>query len=61
MGGPASRAGKAKTVLQFQRPAAAVWPTGWGPHWPAAGRALQALGWWLFWPSLLLALSSALG
>jgi CDP-diacylglycerol--glycerol-3-phosphate 3-phosphatidyltransferase len=23
--------------------------------------ALQAAGWWLFWPSLLLALSSALG
>ena len=31
-----------------------LWPAGWVGH----GLALT-VGWWLFWPSLLLALSSA--
>ncbi|MGB7565376.1 MAG: CDP-alcohol phosphatidyltransferase family protein [Prochlorococcaceae cyanobacterium] len=53
-GGPASWSGKAKTVLQFASLLLLLWPG------PAAG-LLHALGWWLFWPSLLLALSSALG
>jgi len=61
MGGPASRAGKAKTVLQFSALLLLLWPTGWGPTGGGLAAALQALGWWLFWPSLLLALSSALG
>ena len=53
-GGPASLAGKAKTVLQFTALLLLLWPWG-GALWP------QQIGWWLFWPSLLLALSSAWG
>lgn len=53
-GGPASLAGKAKTVLQFASLLLLLWP---GP----GAALLQSLGWWLFWPSLALALSSALG
>jgi CDP-diacylglycerol--glycerol-3-phosphate 3-phosphatidyltransferase len=53
-GGPASPAGKAKTVLQFAALLLLLWPWG-GGGW------LQLFGWWLFWPSLLLALSSAWG
>ncbi len=53
-GGPASWSGKAKTVLQFSALLLMLWP------W--AGRELLLpLGWWLFWPSLALALSSAWG
>jgi CDP-diacylglycerol--glycerol-3-phosphate 3-phosphatidyltransferase len=53
-GGPASLSGKAKTMLQFIALLLLLWP---GPAAAAANR----LGWWLFWPSLLLALSSAWG
>ena len=53
-GGPASLGGKAKTVLQFASLLLLLWP------WAGAKLALP-LGWWLFWPSLLLALSSAWG
>ena len=53
-GGPASLAGKAKTILQFSSLLLLLWPWG-GVGWP------QLIGWWLFWPSLLLALSSAWG
>jgi len=54
-GGPASWSGKAKTILQFASLLLLLWPfsLGAGP--------LQGLGWLLFWPSLLLALSSAWG
>jgi CDP-diacylglycerol--glycerol-3-phosphate 3-phosphatidyltransferase len=55
-GGPASRAGKAKTVLQFASLLLLLWPQAWGQ-----AASLHQLGWWLFWPSLLLALSSAWG
>jgi CDP-diacylglycerol--glycerol-3-phosphate 3-phosphatidyltransferase len=55
-GGPASAAGKAKTVLQFLALLLLLWPEGW-----AGVGLLRPLGWWLFWPSLALALSSALG
>ncbi|MEB3235769.1 MAG: CDP-alcohol phosphatidyltransferase family protein [Cyanobacteriota bacterium] len=58
-GGPASLAGKAKTVLQFASLLLLLWPTGWGGA-PLA-QVLHSMGFWLFWPSLLLALSSALG
>ncbi len=58
-GGPASASGKAKTVLQFAALLLLLWPAGWGT--PPLVQGLQALGWWLFWPSLLLALSSAAG
>jgi CDP-diacylglycerol--glycerol-3-phosphate 3-phosphatidyltransferase len=61
-GGPASLGGKTKTVLQFLALLLLLWPDGWGLG-AGAGLAglLHGIGWWLFWPSLLLALSSALG
>jgi CDP-diacylglycerol--glycerol-3-phosphate 3-phosphatidyltransferase len=58
-GGPASRAGKAKTILQFAALLLLLWPAGWLSA-PAVSW-LHGLGWLLFWPSLLLALSSAWG
>lgn len=58
-GGPASWSGKAKTVLQFAALLLLLWPDGWGPS--SAVGALHLAGFWLFWPSLLLALSSAWG
>ncbi|WP_244281849.1 CDP-alcohol phosphatidyltransferase family protein [Synechococcus sp. UW140] len=58
-GAPASRWGKAKTVLQFTSLLLLLWPETWGPE-PLI-LSLQQLGWWLFWPSLLLALHSAVG
>ena len=54
-GAPASTSGKAKTILQFLSLLLLLWPPAWAGH----GTAVP-LGWWLFWPSLLLALSSAL-
>ncbi|MFZ9567487.1 MAG: CDP-alcohol phosphatidyltransferase family protein [Vulcanococcus sp.] len=53
-GGPASWGGKAKTILQFISLLLLLWPWGGQGLW-------QTLGFWLFWPSLLLALSSAWG
>jgi CDP-diacylglycerol--glycerol-3-phosphate 3-phosphatidyltransferase len=53
-GGPASLGGKAKTVLQFASLLLLLWPWS-GAAWT------RWLGWWLFWPSLALALSSAWG
>ena len=53
-GGPASLAGKAKTVLQFLALLLMLWPPSWSGH-----QQLLVAGWWLFWPSLLLAVSSA--
>ncbi len=58
-GGPASLAGKAKTMLQFTSLLLLLWPASWGAAALVSG--LHSLGWWLFWPSLLLALSSAAG
>lgn len=55
-GGPASLGGKAKTVLQFAALLLLLWPAGW-----LLAPVLHQLGWWLFWPSLALALSSAWG
>ena len=55
-GAPASRSGKLKTILQFLSLLLLLWPPGWGGH-----AALVILGWWLFWPSLLLAMTSAVG
>ena len=67
-GGPASWSGKAKTILQFTSLLLLLWPTAWtlGLSQAASGElalpiVLRVMGWWLFWPSLLLALSSALG
>jgi CDP-diacylglycerol--glycerol-3-phosphate 3-phosphatidyltransferase len=58
-GGPASWSGKAKTMLQFTALLLLLWPTGWGSTSLVAW--LRWSGWLLFWPSLLLALSSAAG
>ncbi|MCT0224601.1 CDP-alcohol phosphatidyltransferase family protein [Synechococcus sp. CS-1328] len=63
-GGPASASGKAKTILQFASLLLLLWPETWslaGIASPGLPLVLRQLGWWLFWPSLLLALSSALG
>ncbi len=58
-GAPASSWGKAKTVLQFISLLLLLWPSGWGHSGLVEG--LHDLGWWLFWPSLVMALHSALG
>lgn len=64
-GGPASWSGKAKTILQFAALLLLLWPSGWGGTLTLGSIGLvgllHGLGWLLFWPSLLLALSSALG
>ena len=63
-GGPASSSGKAKTILQFTALLLLLWPAGWGLGLglaPALSGWLSSAGWWLFWPSLGLALSSAWG
>ena len=65
-GGPASWSGKAKTILQFAALLLLLWPNDWGASLGGPGSfglpaVLHLLGTWLFWPSLLLALSSAWG
>jgi CDP-diacylglycerol--glycerol-3-phosphate 3-phosphatidyltransferase len=63
-GGPASAAGKAKTILQFASLLLLLWPCDWGLGTPPAVGLVEWLHWGgflLFWPSLLLALTSALG
>ena len=55
-GGPASWGGKVKTILQFLSLLLLLWP----PSWPAHSLAWST-GWWLFWPALVLALTSAVG
>ena len=54
MGGRHRWRGKAKTVLQFLALLLMLWPPSWSGH-----QQLVVAGWWLFWPSLLLAVSSA--
>ena len=53
-GAPASSGGKLKTILQFVSLLLLLWPPDWNGH-----TLLVGVGWWLFWPSLLLAMSSA--
>ena len=53
-GAPASLGGKAKTTLQFLSLLLLLWPQPW-----AAQPWFVVIGWWLFWPSLVLALWSA--
>jgi CDP-diacylglycerol--glycerol-3-phosphate 3-phosphatidyltransferase len=57
-GGAASMTGKAKTLLQFAALLLMLWPQKWLP--PQVVSTIHGLGWCLFWPSLLLALCSAL-
>jgi len=52
-GGPASRAGKAKTIMQFSSILMLLWPPNFLLH-----SELSKLGWWMFWPYLFLAVSS---
>lgn len=58
-GGAASMTGKAKTLLQFAALLLMLWPQKWLS--PQVVSTIHGLGWCLFWPSLLLALYSALG
>ena len=65
-GGPASLGGKAKTILQFASLLLLLWPNSWGAALDGENSfglpgLLHLSGYWLFWPSLLLALSSAWG
>ena len=65
-GGPASWSGKAKTILQFTSLLLLLWPDGWDTAVSVPGVfglvvILRGLGYLLFWPSLVLALTSALG
>jgi CDP-diacylglycerol--glycerol-3-phosphate 3-phosphatidyltransferase len=53
-GAPASSGGKIKTILQFVSLLLLLWPPGW-----IGSSLLVQVGWWLFWPSLLLAMTSA--
>ena len=55
-GGPASRGGKAKTILQFMSVLLLLWPSGWGGE--SFCESMQQLGWLMFWPSLIIALTS---
>jgi CDP-diacylglycerol---glycerol-3-phosphate 3-phosphatidyltransferase len=65
-GGPASWSGKTKTILQFASLLLLLWPDNWaadlqGPNSFGLPALLHLLGYGLFWPALLLALSSAWG
>ncbi len=57
-GAPASWLGKWKTTLQFLSLFLMLWPTDWSAD--QLTLSLHALGWWLYWPALVLALWSAL-
>ena len=57
-GAPASWLGKWKTTLQFLSLFLLLWPTDWSAD--QLTLSLHALGWWLYWPALVLALWSAL-
>jgi len=55
-GGPASWGGKLKTILQFLSLLLLLWPAD-GLEAPLA----WTVGWWLFWPGFVLAMTSAVG
>ena len=54
----ASLGGKLKTNLQFLSLLLLLWPPGWGGIF--ISQTLNDLGWWIFWPSLIIAMTSAL-
>mgnify|MGYP003956119085 CR=1 FL=1 len=56
-GGSASLGGKAKTILLFSSVLLMTWPINWG-GFPFVDY-LHKTGWYLFWPSLLMAIISA--
>ncbi len=56
-GGKASIMGKLKTSLQFTSILLMIWPLKWGGE--NIMQNLHLLGWFLFWPSVLLAILSA--
>ncbi len=58
-GGAASKSGKLKTVLQFMSILLMIWPTSLGGRIVAINA--QKIGLIIFWPSLLIALISAIG
>ena len=55
-GGPASLQGKIKTILQFTSILFLIWPHSFGGILLA--NKIQIIGWYLFWPSLIIAMSS---
>ena len=54
-GAPASLGGKSKTLILFLSLLLLIWPSNWNGYYYIIG-----IGWWLFWPSLLLAILSAI-
>ena len=56
-GAPASTSGKAKTILQFICLLMLLWPPLWSNQ--NISNVIKSLGWWLFWPSLFMAMISA--
>ncbi len=56
-GSPASKTGKLKTILQFVCILLLIWPTEWGSTQIVI--SIQQIGWLLFWPSLIIAMLSA--
>ena len=58
-GGAASWLGKAKTMLLFCSLLLMLWPTAWVST--QLVNSIHGVGWCLFWPSLVLAVNSALG
>ena len=55
-GGPASIGGKVKTIFQFASVLLMTWPINWG-EFPFVEN-LHKTGWYLFWPSLFIAIVS---
>ncbi len=57
-GGAASKQGKIKTILQFISVLLMIWPYNLGGIDLAL--RIRSLGWFIFWPSFIMALSSCL-
>tara|TARA_Y100001968_G_scaffold320536_1_gene353592 strand:- start:175 stop:633 length:459 start_codon:yes stop_codon:yes gene_type:complete len=57
-GGKASKSGKIKTVVQFISICMLLWPKGWGSSYVTT--LINLVGWYLFWPSLVIAIISGI-